>query len=56
MTILYQGQWRLMPGKILREFRLTLPDGRRVNFSVKPGECLKQKLAEVLKRFNQVAA
>jgi len=51
----FQGQWQL-PGKIYREFRVTLPSGLQANFTVRPGEDLKGKLAEVQKRFSQQRA
>ena len=53
--LIYQGRW-MLPGAPLREFRIELPEGQKANFSVRAGEDLKLKLADVQKRFGKKVA
>jgi hypothetical protein len=46
MTVIYRGTW--FNG--LREYRLELKDGRQTSFTVKPGQCVKAKFSEALRR------
>jgi hypothetical protein len=50
-VLTYHGQWKFGRSS-LREFKLILPDGQQANFSVRAGESIKQKLAQLESRFN----
>lgn len=50
ITLTYQGSWGF-PGREFREFQLTLKTGQKVNISLLAGQCLKERLTELLKRF-----